>query len=571
MTGKVLNIEIGDRICKVCRSVKHGKSFQIENSFLFRTPDGAVTDGFINDPAALARTLGEELTKNGLGGMKEVIFTLTSGRVATREVTLPPVKENRIQALVETNAADYFPVDMSGYNVSHALLERVTEPEPGLRVQVMAAPSALVESYISLADACGFKILFMDYSGNSQFQALRAFGLSGVTMYVTLDPGSTCCSFIGDGTLLLQRTFAFGGHDMISAYLSATNRSGEAYLSAMDDLNCPDCVAISREDASDTVERLVSSVVRSADFFTSTRDTGVDRIVLMGSCAHLIHLRELIAESAGVDTVYLDELPDAGQLANSARDVSCYISCVGSSVAPVDFLPASYKNRRKRGLVREKRPDSLTDGVLICGVCVAAALVLCAFSVLGYLGERRELKSVQDRISELSYVQQVYDSYTAYSANVDGINAVKATVLDHNAQLENFFTELESKMPAEILLLSASCTNEGVTLSVTVPDFTEAAVVISQLRTFDSVSLVSVSSITKEETDSGTIRATFTVTCQYPVPEQKADGTAGSDTSGSGQTAAGGSSPSGSGQTSIGGAAGSTAGQTAAAGTKTEG
>lgn len=527
MAGKVLNIEIGDRLGKVCRSVRRGKSFQIENSFLFIVPEGTVTDGFINDPAALAEKLRPELESRGLSDMKEVIFTLASGRIATREVTLPPVKDNRIQALVETNAADYFPVDMSGYNVSYTLLERMKNEEPGLRVMVMAAPSALVETYIRLADLFGWKILSVDYSGNSQFQALRLLDRDSVAMYVNVDPSNAYCSFIGGGEVLLQRTFAFGGHDMIAAYLA--DHSGD-YLSALQELSRPDFDGVTQEEAAEAIERLISSVIRSADFFNSTRDTAVEQIVLMGTCSRLPFLYHLVAAESGIDTVYLEELPGIGQLANSAEGISGFVSCIGSSIAPADFLPESYKTRRKQGLLTSKQTDSLSGGIVICAVCVAASLVLCAFSVLGYLSERQDLEAAQNRISELASVQRTYDTYVAYTDTVNGLQVVKDAAEGQNAQLENFFLELEQKMPSEIVMLTASCTEEGVTMNVAVPSYAEAAVVISQLRTFQSIDVVSVTEVAMEE-DTGVSRANFTVTCQYPAPEQK-------ENADSGQTAA---------------------------------
>ena len=45
--AKVLNIEVGDRVTKICVSEKNKKGYQISNSFLMQTPVGAVRDGQI--------------------------------------------------------------------------------------------------------------------------------------------------------------------------------------------------------------------------------------------------------------------------------------------------------------------------------------------------------------------------------------------------------------------------------------------------------------------------------------------------------------------------------------------
>ena len=152
--AKVLNIEVGDRVTKICVSEKNKKNYSISNSFLMQTPVGAVRDGQIIAIDVMALALREALVKNGVSGVKNVTFTLSSTKVASREVMLPPVKDNRIKDVVETNKSDYFPVDMSGYCIAHTLLERVESGDhPGCRVQVTAAPRPLLEGYAALAEA----------------------------------------------------------------------------------------------------------------------------------------------------------------------------------------------------------------------------------------------------------------------------------------------------------------------------------------------------------------------------------------------------------------------------------
>ncbi|NCC68540.1 MAG: pilus assembly protein PilM, partial [Clostridia bacterium] len=92
MAAKVLNIEIGDRLTKVCLSIPKGKSYQIKNSFMFQTPDNAVADGMITAPDILATKLREKLMEHDVHETKTAVFSITSGKVATREVMLPPVK-----------------------------------------------------------------------------------------------------------------------------------------------------------------------------------------------------------------------------------------------------------------------------------------------------------------------------------------------------------------------------------------------------------------------------------------------------------------------------------------------
>ena len=57
--AKVLNIEVGDRVTKICVSEKNKKGYQISNSFLMQTPIGSVRDGQITVVPGRAGTVND--------------------------------------------------------------------------------------------------------------------------------------------------------------------------------------------------------------------------------------------------------------------------------------------------------------------------------------------------------------------------------------------------------------------------------------------------------------------------------------------------------------------------------
>ena len=88
--AKVLNIEVGDRVTKVCVSEKNKKNYQISKCFLIQTPVGAVRDGQIMQVDVMAAALREALKEHGLTAVKKVTFTLASTRwPAVRSCCLP--------------------------------------------------------------------------------------------------------------------------------------------------------------------------------------------------------------------------------------------------------------------------------------------------------------------------------------------------------------------------------------------------------------------------------------------------------------------------------------------------
>ena len=527
-SGKLLNIEVGDRIIKVCLSARHGKAFQILDSFMFQTPDGAVSDGQIVRPDDVAQALTAELVSRGAQDVKNVIFTLSSAKVASREVMLPPVKDNRIKAVVETNASDYFPVDMSNYRVSHILLERIEGGEtPGCRVLVMAAPVMLIDSYVRLAEAAGLQIEAIDSCGNSQYQVLRAIKNEGAVMYVDVNVTSTLVTFMNDGKMLLQRNFPAGGDELITAALRASGREDTEYLRTMRDAGSAEFLngIMDADQQTECISRLVGGVVRSADFFKSDHtEVAVSRVVLMGTCSHLAGLREELQKEIEIETILLTDVTGVQFVANSAEGVSSYISCIGSLVAPLDLLPEEYRAQsKKKKRQKEGEQDPVRTGVIIAAACAVLGIVLSLFAVGRYIVNANELKKTQARISELSYVQDIYNTYVSYANTDKSLDVVGAYAKDNNSRLSAFLTELEMKMPSSILVLSATCNEQGVTMNITAPGFAEAGVVLSQLRTFDSIDVIKVSAVNETKDDKGVTTATFSVACNYPVAATQTD------------------------------------------------
>ena len=535
MATKVLNIEAGDHITKVCVSEKRNKSYQISNSFLFRTPTGAMRDGQVVNAEAMAEELRRQLKVHGASGVKNVTFTLTSTKVASREVMLPPVKDQRIKSVVETNAADYFPVDMSGYCIAHCLLERLGGDNPGCRVQVTAAPRALLEGYAALAAAAGLILDAVDYCGNSQYQVLRTLPEDDVVMYADVNVSNTFVSFMKGGVLLMQRNINAGGDELLSTVLEAAGKEPDEFLSVLGDSASAEYLdgLLSREQQEDCLSRLVGGIARSADFFKSGHSaTPVTKVVLMGVCGSLAGLQEMVQNEIGLDTVTLQDVKGIRFVANSVGGINAYISCVGSLVEPLELLPENLRGQKKKTRSRKDRNnETITFGVVVCLLLTLAGAGLAGFSVFRYFSALQQQEQLEQRMQELDYVRQTVETYEAYQTTEAVLAEIRAYSENHNSSLVDFLEELEVKMPSSMLLLSAVCDEQGVTMNIVTPGMEEADVVISQLRSFESVKQMTVSTITESTDEGGFTTASFSVSCGYeePVEETPAAPAAESD------------------------------------------
>ena len=131
--AKILSIELGHSVIKLCEmdyKVSNPKIYQCQEAI---TPPGAVNDGYIADGKMkdLAYAIKETIARNGIK-TKKVVFTVASAKIINREVVVPDVKENQIGSVVQANLADYFPVSLADYEVTHSLVQTIPDgPDQG--------------------------------------------------------------------------------------------------------------------------------------------------------------------------------------------------------------------------------------------------------------------------------------------------------------------------------------------------------------------------------------------------------------------------------------------------------
>ena len=158
MTKKVISIEAGVWWTKVSLVEYRKKNPPVYQAFAFRTPENAVEDGYIRDKDSFANALKEELRRHNIRE-KEVVFTLSSSKVVTREVLIPFVKDNKIRGIIDAQMRDYFPMDVSNYTVSYSKMDvEEVDGKKQIKLLLVAMPDNLLSNYCAFADLAGLKV-----------------------------------------------------------------------------------------------------------------------------------------------------------------------------------------------------------------------------------------------------------------------------------------------------------------------------------------------------------------------------------------------------------------------------
>lgn len=542
MNNRVLSIEIGNSFTKICEIDYKVKKPKVYKVLTVETPEGVVVDGMLQPTQEYADHLVNALGTNGIR-TKRVIFTISSTRVASREVQIPNVKANKIEALVKTNANDYFPVDLTQYEIGHYLSGGLTE-EGKLRVMALAVPKALLNSYYQLAQMCGWEVECFDYSSNSLYQILRDEKSEKVTMMIKIDENSTIVTVLSAGKVLLQRTVAYGVQDAIETMIASGAYAVNDPMSAVERFQKKTClnrvlhpgdkfweenagrwededagnveVTAARQKITASLEPLIVGVSRVIDFYDSRNgNTPIERTYVTGLGGSFSGMSKLFTNCLERKVHTLSDMDDKIGMSKAIRSTrpAAYISCLGAVLAPVGLIDKSQQKAKGMTVVSGTNYTFVSVAVLVLGVILSIAMAVT--SLTRYFGTVAENVALQARVEELQPAQAVYNEYLSAAAQYDKYKYLYEYTENPNENLVEFINELEQILPSSFWTNSFSSDLEGISMSVSVAGKEAAARTILNIRNMKSISDVQISNITDTQNEIGESVVTFSITGTY--------------------------------------------------------
>lgn len=559
MNNRVLSIEIGNSFTKICEMDYKVKKPKVYKVLTVETPEGIVVDGMLQPTQEYADHLVNALGTNGIR-TKKVLFTISSTRVASREVQIPNVKANKIEALVKTNASDYFPVDLTQYEIGHYLAGGLAE-NGKLRVMALAVPKALLNSYYQLAQMCGWEVECFDYSSNSLYQILRDEKSEKVTMVIKIDENSTIVTVLSAGKVLLQRTVAYGVQDAIDTMIASGAYAVNDPMSAVERFQKKTClnrvlhpgdkvweenagrwededagnveVTAARQKITASLEPLIVGVSRVIDFYDSRNsENPIEKSYVTGLGGSFSGMSKLFTNCLERKVHTLSEMDDKIGMSKAIRSTrpAAYISCLGAVLAPVGLIDKSTQKSKGLTVVSGTNYTFVSVAVLVLGVILSIAMA--ATSVTRYLRNVAQNVYLQNRVQELQPAQAVYNDYLAAEAQYDKYTYLYAYTQTPNENLVEFINELEQILPDSFYTNSFSSDQTGISMSVTVEGKAAAARTILNIRNMQSIDDVEISNITDSKDETGTSIVTFSITGSYKelTDETEESGEAQADT-----------------------------------------
>lgn len=570
MAKKVISIETGIQWTKVALVDYRKKNPPVHEAFAFRTPEHAVEDGYIRDKDSLARALKEELVRRQILE-KDVVFTLSSSKVVTREVVIPYVKDNKIKGIIDAQSRDYFPMDISGYTISYSKMDVVEDDgKKQLKLLLVAIPDNLLGNYVSFAQLAGLKVETFDYIGNGCIQ-LMCDSFVDNAMIIQLEEQATVISILENKKLAFQRVTPYGYGATISAVvdhpilgIDDEEKAFDFLLEhnvifnkpSMPDNGDPAQQAINQTQADEAYEDLAESLryhLRIAntalDYYQNqVKKEFVGNVYLVGDGSRFAGIHKLFAQELplplqkidfakiidlrnqnGVNDQkkagkkkhqdYTDPVMEESSNPRQPRAATPvgFLSVIGAAVHPLDAKPKEMQE------ADSKKNDLHTAYVLLAGSLLISLLLILGSSVRQLIAHSAH-RHLTDQLESLAYVQQTYDESSRVQQEEQGYVTIDDATKTKNEYLLPLIEQLEAELPSAIKVTRMQTDDNLITLDMTA----DRKITVGQmLLNFQNVTLLTDPSIPSmsEQTDeeSGKREWTYTLNAYYGDLEEQAD------------------------------------------------
>jgi type IV pilus assembly protein PilM len=169
----LFGFDLGTRTAKMIQLKPSGNTMQVLGYGYATFPDEAITEGIIVDPKEIAEALRPLMTTMTAGKIAatRVAAALPVAKVFTRVLELPSMKPEDLGQAVRLEAEQYIPVPLPDLYIDHEVIE--SSPDRN-EVLMVAAPRAIVDSYIKLFELMNLEVAMIDSSMAAATRAIVA-------------------------------------------------------------------------------------------------------------------------------------------------------------------------------------------------------------------------------------------------------------------------------------------------------------------------------------------------------------------------------------------------------------
>ncbi len=492
MDQRLLSIYIGAEVIRVVDATrKSATNITVNSVDEVTTPAGSFDDGYITDVLEIASAIRGKII--GKAGKAKAIFTISSKKIASKEVVIPFVNgTKKINSVLNANSSEYFPMSTTGdFIFAYNVMETFQDDEgKKIRVNAVAAPKDLVEGYYEVADELKLSVYDVDYVGNSVQQLLKlqmSNNENDTNLVLQIEKDATFVNIMAGKDIILQRSVPYGKNAVINSIMEIKKLTEKEAIELLRDKDRMDR-SVSDEEYSEAVRYLISSIGRIVEYHRSRNpERIIDGIKVFGEGASIAGIDEVLRQELGAEVTRFNTLNGikvSQKSYLSADQALRFLACFGAVLNPIGLKIGKEKSR--------EASSALFDKLLIALVVVAVIIMgsICAYYQVKYVLKKADVDFKKQQISQMEIAERVAEEYERTVASYNTVKTFVDTTHNDNVVLLQFINDLEKILPEGTTIDNFVAVDGQVSFDVTTSCKEAVADTYVRLNNLDYVSSV---------------------------------------------------------------------------------
>jgi type IV pilus assembly protein PilM len=302
---KVVGLDIGTTAVRAAEVSLHRGQVVLERIGQAGLPDGAVVDGEVIDPAAVAAAI-RDLWRRTRIGTRRVIIGVANQRVVVRLVDVPWMQPGELRSSLAFQAGDYLPIPVDQTELDYDVVGELEAPggQRLLRVLLVAAQKEMLAGHLRAVREAGLRPAGIDLNPIALLRSLGPAAGFDEGAEALVDVGARITNMVvhHNGVLRFVRILLMGGEDVTAALQRDLELDHDAAEQAKLAASAGDQVdPQAGELVEQRLEAFVEEVRGSLDFYRTQQDAApLGQVVVSGGGSLLGPLVERLQGATGV-------------------------------------------------------------------------------------------------------------------------------------------------------------------------------------------------------------------------------------------------------------------------------
>jgi len=314
-------IDFGSRSIKVAKVHKISDGYELDNYGVILSPEGAIANGEIFNPIAVADALAELIKECGIRDNKAII-AITGQKVIVREIIFPLMEDKELLSGVMWEAPKYVPYDLDESIIDVEKVEEFVEKDGNkmMKVLLVAAPKSTIQPYMDVLKKARIIPKIVDVVSSANIRAFENHLYdkkeeekedSIIDTILSIGASNTILTLVEKSHLKFTRDILVGGNDITRALAKSLNIS----FNEAEKLKRETKIVLgseAEEENKNESEKIIVKILnqvtkevrKSLSYYkTQSQKVNYNKMILSGGCANIDNIKDLLSEQFEIPVI----------------------------------------------------------------------------------------------------------------------------------------------------------------------------------------------------------------------------------------------------------------------------